>query len=870
MFENTSLIEQGNPGGLASLALIIIVLAVCLTIVYISHKREKAILNDALEKEQAAKEEILALNEEIKKNEERMLSALEGSNDGVWDWNIKTNDYYINPGWEKKIGYKPGELKSKFKDYQALIHRDELPSVLDKIKKHLNGESSYYSDEYRLIGKDGSLIWVESRGRVIGHDDNGKPIYFIGVHNDITSRKESEEKQRLAIENQREHFIRLDQKHRELQRAQRDLKKAENKSRSIIEMAQDAIILINPLGKIVVWNRGAEHMFGYSAEEMNWAPLTRIIPDPKDTLLTSLRNIDQGKTIELEAVHKKGHTFPIELSCNSWESNDGSNYSLIIRDLTERKRMESALFRQLETIDANQNFLNTVLDAQQQMIMVIKDNEIEKVNRSFLDFFEVSELQEFTSRHQCISDTFSSEVTESNGYLQNGPGSRNWLEYVLENPGEAQKVIIKKGRKPHIFTVNAVQLAGKNKDQIVAVFSDVTELEEAKNTTEKAYLFTEQLIDGLPTPFYYQDKNFIFQKVNAALCSILGKSQKEMINRGIHGIIDEDLAESYHLSDLRMQEMPDQMMETWVKHTDGSVKDVILYKTSVYDKEKKFDGIIGLMVDISARKKAEKELAESQKMMTDSIEYSSLIQRALIPGSELFNRYFDDFFAIWQPRDVVGGDIYFFEELRHEKECLLMVIDCTGHGVPGAFVTMLVKAVERQIVNEIMLSDSEISPAQILSVFNRSIKTLLKQHNRDAISNAGFDGGVLYINYEDKILKFAGSETPLFIVQDDRCSMIKGDRHSIGYISSDINYVFTDRTIPMEPETRLYLTTDGFFDQSGGEKGFRYGKKRFIKLIEENYKRSFSEQRELFLSELQNYKGNEIKNDDMTVIGLKL
>ena len=269
MLKEVGFFGGGNAAGMASIVLILLIVTLCLAFVYISHKREKSVLNNALIKEQAAKEEILALNEEIKKSEERILSALEGSNDGVWDWNIRTNDYYINPEWEKKIGYKTGELKAKFSNYKKLIHRDELPRVMEKIERHLKGESTSYADEYRLFAKDGAQIWVETRGRVIGHDDGGSPVYFIGVHNDITLRKETEEKQRLAIENQREHFSRLDQQHKELQRAQRELQKAENKSRSVIEMAQDAIIVINPLAKVVVWNRGAQHMFGYSVEQMN-------------------------------------------------------------------------------------------------------------------------------------------------------------------------------------------------------------------------------------------------------------------------------------------------------------------------------------------------------------------------------------------------------------------------------------------------------------------------------------------------------------------------------------------------------------------------------------------------------------------------
>ncbi len=266
--------------------------------------------------------------------------------------------------------------------------------------------------------------------------------------------------------------------------------------------------------------------------------------------------------------------------------------------------------------------------------------------------------------------------------------------------------------------------------------------------------------------------------------------------------------------------------------------------------------------------KAKSELEDAHTQITDSIKYASLIQHSLIPEKQSFENYFSDFFAIWEPRDVVGGDIYLFEELADDRGCILMVIDCTGHGVSGAFVTMLTKAIERQIIADI--ATKEISPAEILSIFNRSIKQLLRQDSSEAISNAGFDGAILYYNKKEKIVKFAGSETPLFIIQDDKLKIIKGDRHSIGYQKSKIDYEFKEHIIDVSKESVIYLTTDGYLDQTGGEKNFMFGKKRFKKLLEENYKNSFNKQKEVLIDGFYKYMGNKDKKDDLTVVGLKI
>ena len=263
------------------------------------------------------------------------------------------------------------------------------------------------------------------------------------------------------------------------------------------------------------------------------------------------------------------------------------------------------------------------------------------------------------------------------------------------------------------------------------------------------------------------------------------------------------------------------------------------------------------------------EIEKIHQQIEDSINYAALIQHSVIPTNLIFQRYFSEYFKIWHPKNIVGGDIYLIEEFR-DNECLLMVIDCTGHGVAGAFVTMLVKAIEKNVTSEFVNTDKEISPAQILNEFNQNIKQLLKQEDNDAVSNVGFDGGILYFNMNEGVVKFAGAETPLFYIKDDKLTMIKGDRQSIGYKTSKKDYQFTDHIIEIDEGMKFYLTTDGYLDQNGGEKSFPYGKKKFKKLIEKYHNETFADQQEIFLYELLKYRGDEEVNDDITLIGLKL
>ncbi len=279
---------------------------------------------------------------------------------------------------------------------------------------------------------------------------------------------------------------------------------------------------------------------------------------------------------------------------------------------------------------------------------------------------------------------------------------------------------------------------------------------------------------------------------------------------------------------------------------------------------------LAVFTNITEIENAKTEIEMIHKHTRESIEYASLIQEALIPKDKLFESYFQDYFTLWQPKDTVGGDIYLFEELRSEDECLLMVIDCTGHGVPGAFVTMLVKAIERQIISDIKHSSEQVSPAKILAIFNQNMKQLLKQETLEGISNAGFDGGILYYNKKEKIIRYAGAETPLFYISNGFLQTIKADRYSVGYKKCKIEYQYTEHTLQVKEGMQFYLTTDGYLDQNGGEKGFPLGKKRFQKLILSYQDKPMLEQKELLLGDLYEYQNSEDVNDDITIIGLKI
>ncbi|MBF0336667.1 MAG: SpoIIE family protein phosphatase [Nitrospirae bacterium] len=269
----------------------------------------------------------------------------------------------------------------------------------------------------------------------------------------------------------------------------------------------------------------------------------------------------------------------------------------------------------------------------------------------------------------------------------------------------------------------------------------------------------------------------------------------------------------------------------------------------------------------------------AHKKITDSIEYASMIQNSLLPEDSSIAAYFSQHLVIWQPKDVVGGDIYIIDKLSEQDECIVSVIDCTGHGVPGAFVTMLVRTIWSNVVDTILSKDSGIAPGQILFMLNKSIRDLLKQDIFETLgdvkgqyrhSNVGFDGGVLYLNRKRGIVRYAGANVSLFVCRQGHVDIIKGDRQSVGYKDSNPDYIYRDIELNIVQGDIFYISTDGYLDQNGGNKDLPFGRRRFVSIIENNWHRPMSEQREALLDQLNSYQGLSDRNDDITVVGLTI
>lgn len=753
---------------------------------------------------------------------------------------------YVSKAFCEISGFTEDELIGNL---QNIVRHPEMSKELfeDLWSSISNGQT--WRGEIKNKKKNGGFYWVDV---VIEpeFDENKKIIGFSAIHQDITSKKEVEElSSNLEIK---------------VEERTLELKESEKRFITLFDAAPDSISIIKD-GKYMDCNQKTLELFGVKSRSTfkktkpsDYSPEFQENGIKSETLATQriYEAIKNGYN-RFEWIHKRLDTnteFYAEVILSSITLNEEPHIYAVVRDISERKKAQQKIADQKQYIDS-------IMNSQSNIVISTDGEKLRTANKAFFDFYKVKDVEEFLNTiGDCICDTF--DASASKEFVQKMMGEEKWIEYVYNRPNEIHKTIIEKDGNKHIFTITSDRFEFAGEMLEVAVLTDITEIEAIRKNIET--ILSNIMLPVLITS--KKDRKILYANEYA---SIQYEAEVEkLVGSSIDSVYTSLEQKDEILSIMSEHGYVENLEERYKTRTGREFIGLLSVKPIIYNGE---DAYIGMVVDITKQKDIEEQIRQIHKHTQSSIEYASLIQHSLIPANDLFKKYFDDYFTIWHPKDIVGGDIYLFEELRNNDECLLMVIDCTGHGVPGAFVTMLVKAIERQ-VSAIIASDTnlEVSPAWILKYFNRTMKKLLKQEDDDAISNAGFDGAILYYNKKQNKIRFAGAELPLFYVEDEEIKMIKGDRQSIGYKKSNADYEFTEHIIDVKDGMKFYMTSDGYLDQNGGEKGFPFGRRRFQKILENYTNYSFADQQEVLLNELQEYQQDEERNDDVTIIGIKI
>ncbi len=266
--------------------------------------------------------------------------------------------------------------------------------------------------------------------------------------------------------------------------------------------------------------------------------------------------------------------------------------------------------------------------------------------------------------------------------------------------------------------------------------------------------------------------------------------------------------------------------------------------------------------DVTYQKKAEEIIKEKNKDITDSINYAKKIQRSILPSEELVHPGVKEYFILYKPKDIISGDFYWFTTV--DAYFLFACADCTGHGVPGALMSMIGSNMINMIVNENQVHGVDLA----LYELDKKVRKTLKQ-DEETESRDGMDIAFCALQVEKKILHYSGANRPIALIRKGELTEYQPSKFPIGGQHSG-EKVLTDTKIELQSGDCFYLFSDGITDQFGGPKGKKFMKKKFYELLKSVQHVGMKEQKEKISKEFEDWKGDLEQTDDVYVIGIKV
>ncbi|MBU0488709.1 MAG: tetratricopeptide repeat protein [Bacteroidetes bacterium] len=270
--------------------------------------------------------------------------------------------------------------------------------------------------------------------------------------------------------------------------------------------------------------------------------------------------------------------------------------------------------------------------------------------------------------------------------------------------------------------------------------------------------------------------------------------------------------------------------------------------------------------EIKEKGKVLKEAFDTIEMknrnITDSIRYAKRIQEAILPPLDRIRMLLPDSFVLYMPKDIVSGDFYWVEKAG--DKVLFAAVDCTGHGVPGAFMSIVGHNLLDQALHEQKLT----APGEILDFLNKTLATTLHPGKDEETVKDAMDLALCAYNPQTRILEYAGAYNPLYIVRQQDMITQKADKHPVGYYGTDSTFRYQTQTIQLEAGDKLYVCSDGYIDQIGGPNRKRFLSSRLKKLLLDIHHLPFAEQKQLLVKNFHDWKGSIEQYDDILLMGV--
>ena len=529
------------------------------------------------------------IEQALRSSEERWQLAVQGSNDGIWDWNIPTGEIFFSPRWKALRGFEDREITNRVDKWQRCIHPDDLDRVLRSIDAYLAKQASEFREEYRVQRKDGSYMWILDRGAALWADD-GTALRMAGSESDITARKQAED----------------------------TLRDSEARSRSIVETALDAIIAIDKDGRIVGWNPQAEATFGYSADEAIGRGLsdTIIPPQFRDAHFAGVERVVQNqgnpgtkRRLEFSALHRDGHEFPVEFAMAATQLGSQPVLSAFVRDITERKRAEEAL-RESEAR------YRTLVELSPSGVFVFSEGRTVYVNQTGAQLMGATDPAEILKRPTLdfIHPDYHQEVLENVRRLLTGGTSVHRAERVYQKLDGTMLPV----------QVEAARITWNGKPAILGLYSDITERKRAEEALRQSESRFAAFMTHLPGVAFMKDAAGRHIYVNEGFERLLGNNSKDWYLKTNEELFPPEVADSFTRHDqlLAREKQPVEVMETTINGNE--TRNWLVNKFLIMCEPNSPALLGGIAIDITERKRAEEQLCRTSDHLKALIEVAPL------------------------------------------------------------------------------------------------------------------------------------------------------------------------------------------------------------------------------------------------------
>ncbi len=491
------------------------------------------------------------------------------------------------------------------------------------------------------------------------------------------------------------------------------------------------------------------------------------------------------------------------------------------------------------------------------------------VGVTFLDLGNISESKKYNLRSVFLKEKLHLDKWLAFSYINIGELYRKEKNY-----GESEKYLLK--ARDLSKKLNQAKEFNDTYIWMGLTYGDKREYSRAINEilTCENYYISNGMLDELNIIYenlaklYSKNKNP--EKESEYLNKYI-KNQKEVLNKEKAAQVAE-MEAKYH-NEKKEQEIAIQASELKLKEskiTQQSTQKfalslgfsltiviaIILFRN--FKKQKNFAHIIQTQKEVVEQKAA--ELSARQKEILDSITYAKRLQDAILPSSDLLQKYFPESYVFYKPKDIVAGDFYWLENV--DDYLFIAAADCTGHGVPGSLVSVVCSNALNQAVKEFLIID----PGKILDKVRELVIETFEKSQSEV--KDGMDISLARFNLKTNEIKWAGANNPLWYYNSNDFTEIKANKQPIG--KSDNPKPFTTHEIKINKGDLMYLFTDGFADQFGGPKGKKFKYKQLKEVLISISKKSTNEQKQMLDMNFENWRGNFEQVDDVTIVGIKI